>query len=261
MRCNVLSVTSSGVPREGAAVKSARSMLVLSILAGLATSVAGSFAYAYLASLKTPGLYTAGTLLLVATVAIFAYVFRGRWFVLTRSGIRGYYPDGQRQCERSIASELRRTRAATFVGARGMDLIGEGSLFPACLAGSKTLEKVEVFLLTPGSKNSRLRSEHLEVERNKYVAEGQAVDNFVGFMRLSQGIPVAKYSYTERPQVRLIITDFSAWVGFYRPALRGRELPIYRIAGNGVLAKEVNKYVETLRASAELRSYGTLERE
>ena len=232
-----------------------RSGLWIGLLTGLITSVAGGFLYAYLISANTPGVYLIGVVLLVLALGVLAYRFRGKWYLLTKSGIVGYFPKGQPQCQRQIVSELEGSKRAIFIGARGMDLVGESSPFSAALGKSKDAELIEVFLLAPGGKNARLRGQALEVEKKKYQAEGEAVDNFLGSLAFRNNLPIHKYSYTDKPQVRLIQTGRSIWIAFYRSGLRGRELPIVNLSLKSPFAREVEKFIDALRATSQLRSY------
>lgn len=183
-----------------------RSGLWIGLLTGLITAVAGGFLYAYLISTSVPGAYLGGATLLIAALVILGYRFRGKWYLLAGSGIRGYFPKGQRQCQRQIVAELEKSRSAVFIGARGMDLIGDSSPFAAALEKLKAAESVGIFLLMPGGKNARLRGQALEVEKKKYQAEGEAVDNFLGSLAFRSNVPIHKYSYTDKPQVRLVQT-------------------------------------------------------
>jgi hypothetical protein len=233
----------------------ARKVLV-SILAGLVASVIGGYIYAYLITLAQPTIYVVGGVVaLIAGLVALSYLLRSKWYLLTASGLLGFYPKGQAQCQKMISAEIARSSKVVLIGARGMDLIGEQSPFSKAIETAKHLESIEVFLLSPGGKNARLRSQHLDVERNKYAAECEAVDNYLGYLSIQSHLPIAKFSYSERPLLRLIETDKSVWVAIYRSGTRGRELPIFRLSRSGALYKEIERYTDALRVNAELRQY------
>ena len=137
-----------------------------------------------------------------------------------------------------------------------MDLLGENSPVAAALTNSKSLSKIEVFLLDPSGDFSRLRSDHLEVERRKYKAECESVDNFLGVLKLQRDRPVVKYSYNQKPLFRIILTDHSIWLSTYQPGVRGKDLPCWHISRTrGTLAQQILSYCDDLRKQARMTSY------
>lgn len=222
---------------------------------GVGASVAGSYVYSYLATAHVSAGLTIGSGVVLGAVAVALYVLRGKWFLIGASGIKGYYPKGQGQCLARIVDEIEKSKSLVIVGARGMDLVGERSPFAEAILRSRNLDKIEVLLLTPGGKNARLRSEYLEVERQKYVAECESVDRYLGVLSVHEGRPILKYSYSEKPQFRIIATDRSIFVSLYRSGQRGRDLPVWNLSRGSLLANSLDRFIDTLRLGAELRTY------
>lgn len=229
---------------------------LIAIAIGLLTSVIGGYVYTYLLEVKFPFVYALGLLAIATAIALALYLLRGKVFLLIFSGVKGYYPRGQPQYIRRAASEVRNAKEVLLVGARGMDLVGESSPIGSALSDSKTLSKIEVFLLDPSGDFSRLRSDHLEVERRKYKAECDSVDNFLGVLKLQRDRPVLKYSYNQKPLFRIILTEKSIWFSAYQPGVRGRDLPCWNISrSRGILAQLILSHCEDLRKKATVTTY------
>lgn len=219
------------------------------ILVGLITSVTGGYLYSYLISINFPFIYVLGTIAAIASIAALIYIVRARLLLLFASGIVGYFPKGQTQYIDRLVKSISTSRNVIIAGARGMDLAGENSPAGKALMKAKKKEKVEIFLLEPGGEHSRLRSEHLEVEKKKYEAECVSVDSFFKILQVQHHIPITKYSYTAKPLFRLIITDEFAFVSIYQSGIRGRDLPCWQILNTSqVLYPKVLSYCEFLRA-------------
>lgn len=142
---------------------------LIAVLIGLITSVAGGYLYTYLIEIKFPFVYAVGVICVVSALGSVLYIYRGKIFLLANSGILGSYPEGQSQYVRRAASEVKNSQKVTVVGARGMDLTGENSPIGNAIKESKVLNQVEIYLLAPEAEHSRLRSDHLDVERKKYA--------------------------------------------------------------------------------------------
>ncbi len=230
---------------------------LIAVLIGLITSVAGGYLYTYLIEIKFPFVYAVGAICIASALVSVAYIFRGKIFLLTRSGVAGYYPGGQSEYIWRAASEVKKSHHVTVVGARGMDLTGENSPIGAAIRESKLLETIEMYLLAPEGEHSRLRSDHLDVERRKYAAECESVDSFIGVLKLHEGRPIQKYTYSAKPLLRMIITDFSIFLSFYQPGIRGKELPCWHISKESkALHQQVLNYCEYLKSHARLQEYG-----
>lgn len=229
---------------------------LIAVAIGLLTSVVGAYAYTYLLEIKFPFVYAIGMLAVAAAVGLALYLLRGKAYLLFQSGVKGYYPLGQSQYIRRAAADVKRAKEVLLIGARGMDLVGENSHVGTALSDSKSLNKIEVFLLDPSGDFSRLRSEHLEVERRKYKAECESVDNFLGVLKLQRDRPVTKYSYNRKPLFRIIVTDQSIWLAPYQPGVRGKDLPCWHISRTrGTLAAHVLSYCDDLKKHATMTSY------
>ena len=235
---------------------------IIAIIIGIATSVMGGYLYTYLLSIDFPLAYALGAVLLVAAAVTLAYVNRGKVYLLFRSSIKGYYPDGQRDYIDRAVKEILRSKMVTIVGARGTDLTGEGTSIGSALRDAKQIQEVEIFLLKPQGEHSRLRSDHLEVERQKYTAESESVDAFFGVLKLHEGRPVRKFSYDAKPRFRMVITDFSIFVCFYQPGTRGRDLPCWHVSKKpSVLQSEISSYIEYLKGISTERNYNMVNKE
>lgn len=229
---------------------------LIAVLIGLATSVAGGYLYTYLIKIKFPFVYAVGAAFVTLGCVTILYLFRGKIYLVLRSGVSGYYPGGQSDYIGRAASEVKNSHCVTIIGARGMDLTGENSPIGDALRNSKSLESVEIFLLEPQGENSRLRSDHLDVERKKYAAECESVDKFIGVLKLHESRPVKKYTYSAKPLLRAIITDSSIFLSFYQPGIRGKELPCWHISKKSkVLCQLVLDYCEHLKSHATLQEY------
>ncbi len=177
-------------------------------------------------------------------------------YLLFKSGIVGYYPRGQIEFIDKAVSEISKSRDVIIIGARGMDLTGENSPVGNALGNSNSLNNIEIFLLEPGGKHSRLRSEHLEVEKKKYKAECVSVDNFLGLLQLQYDKPIKKYSYTVKPLFRLTVTDFSAFISFYKSGIRGRTLPCWHISRKSqTLFPQILKFCDHLKLNSKVKTY------
>lgn len=229
---------------------------LIAVLIGLATSVAGGYLYTYLIEIKFPFVYAVGITCIASACLSVLYILRGKIYLLLRSGVSGYYPGGQSDYIRRAASEVKNSRQVTVIGARGMDLTGENSPIGDAIRKSKSLESIEIYLLDPEGEHSRLRSDHLDVERKKYAAECESVDSFIGVLKLHDGRPVRKYTYSAKPLLRLIMTDFSIFLSFYQPGIRGKELPCWHISRKSkVLYQQVLNYCEYLKSHSSLQEY------
>lgn len=229
---------------------------LIAVLIGLATSVAGGYLYTYLIAIKFPFVYAVGVTCVAAACLVVLYLLRGKIYLVLGSGISGYYPGGQSDYIGRAASEARQSHHVTIIGARGMDLTGENSPIGDALRNAKSLESVEIFLLEPEGEHSRLRSDHLEVERKKYAAECESVDSFIGVLKLHEGRPVKKYTYSAKPFLRVIMTDSSIFLSFYQTGIRGKELPCWHISKKSkVLYQQVLNYCEYLKSHAILQEY------
>lgn len=234
---------------------------LIALAIGLVTSVVGAYSYTYLIKIEFPFVYAIGAVALVAALGLAAYLVRGKSFLLFQSGVNGYYPLGQSQYIQGVVSEVRQSKELLLVGARGMDLVGDNSPIGVAIADSKKLNKIEVLLLDPAGDFSRLRSDHLEVERRKYKAECESVDNFLGVLKLQADRPVVKYSYNQKPLFRIIVTDQSIWLATYQPGVRGRDLPCWHISRtHGPLAFHILSYCEYLKGNSKMTSYTQTER-
>jgi hypothetical protein len=232
---------------------------LIAILIGLITSIAGGYLYTYLIKINFPFVYAVGGICIISALTLILYIYRGKIFLITRSGIIGYYPGGQPQFIRRAVSEVKKSREITIVGARGMNLTGESSPIGNAIKESKTISKIMIYLLDIGSEHSRLRSDHLAIERKKYEAECISVDSFIGVLKLHTGLPITKYSYKARPLLRLIITDFSIFLSFYQTGIRGNELPCWHISKKSkVLCQQVQSYYQYLAENATVQEYKTL---
>ena len=229
---------------------------IIALTLGLITSVVGGYLYSYLIKVSFPFVYVVGTVLVIMGLGFVLYVLRGRLFLLFTSGIVGYYPKGQIAFIKKAVSEILKSREVIIIGARGMDLTGENSPVGNALKESTSLNNVEIFLLEPGGKNSRLRSEHLEVEKRKYEAECVSVDNFIGLLKIRDSKPIKKYSYTVKPLFRLIITDYSAFLSFYKSGIRGRDLPCWHISRKSTsLFPQIIRYLDYMKNNSEVKAY------
>jgi hypothetical protein len=231
---------------------------LIAIGVGIITSVVGGYTYAYLLSINFPFIYALGGLLLLVAASTFAYLNRGKAYLIFRSGIKGYYHKGQADYIARAAKAVRKSKEVIVVGARGSDLTGESSPIGKALKASSENQKVEIFLLDPLCEHSRLRSDHLDVERRKYIAESEGVDGFFGVLKLHKGRPITKYSYNEKPLFRMIITDSSIFLSFYHSGVRGKDLPCWHISRtSNVLDPKIESYVAHLREISDVRNYGT----
>jgi hypothetical protein len=225
------------------------------VLVGIVTSLAGSFLYAEITSTPIPW-----SVALISTLALSAAILLGiklapRVRLMIRSGITGFYPDGQEQYLHDLQRDLKKSKSLTVIGARGLDLVGESSPIGNFLKTAQDCE-VNVFLLDPDSHHARLRIGHLDVERQKYHSESASVDHYLAVLKLQQGISIRAYSYDEEPRWRAIILDSAAYVAFYRDGVQGRKLPCYRIADHSThLYLLVKKEVTALRSRATPRTY------
>lgn len=229
---------------------------LIAVLIGLATSVAGGYLYAYLIEIKFPFVYGIGITVITLGCSTLLYLYRGKLNLLLRSGVSGYYPGGQSDYIERAASEVRNAHKVIIIGARGMDLTGENSPIGDALRNAKSLESVEIYLLESQGAYSRLRSDHLEVERKKYAAECESVDSFIGVLKLHEGRPVQKYSYSVKPLLRVIMTDSSIFLSFYQAGIRGKELPCWHISKKSKFLRQLLlNYCEYLKSHATLQEY------
>ena len=230
--------------------------ILIALVVGVITSVIGGYTYAHLIKIGFPFVYILGALVASIGLLIIGYYYRGKIYLVLSSSIVGYYPKGQSQYLSKATHAIEHSKEVTIVGARGMDLIGEYSPFSQAVRSSKTISSVDVILLEPGGKHSRLRSEHLEVERKKYESECAAVENFIGVLKIHEGMNVNKYSYTTRPLLRMIITDKYAFVSFYKPGTRGKELPCWQISRRSTtIFPLLVKYTDNLKNISRLVEY------
>ncbi len=232
--------------------------IIIAIVIGLFTSVVGGYTYAHLIKINFPFIYLLGGTISLVTLLVISYFLRGKFYLLYSSSIIGYFPKGQSQYLSKATFALSHSKEVIVVGARGMDLIGEYSPFSKALRKSKILSKIDIILLEPGGRHSRLRSEHLEVERKKYEAECVGVENFIGVLKVHEGMSVNKYSYTTKPLLRMLITDKFAFVSLYKPGTRGKDLPCWQISRNSTtLFPLLEKYTDNLKRDSKVVEYST----
>lgn len=229
---------------------------VIAIAIGLITSIIGGYVYSWLIEIKFPFVYALSVALITISILILLFVIRGKLFLLFVSGISGYFPYGQKQYIRSTVDDIVNSENITIIGARGKDLVGEGSPVGNALSNSNSIKKATIYLLAPESEYSRLRSEHLEVERLKYVAECHSVDNYIGVLALHNSCPITKYSYNSKPLFRIIITDRRIYLSVYQTGIRGRDLPCWVISTKSkVIPALLDMYCSFLKSVSVEQQY------
>jgi hypothetical protein len=204
---------------------------VRATIASLIVGVVASLIAAFAVELETSKRIPLGTALafMVAAAAVYALVLVGsaRFRAAFGSSIRGYYPRGQSSYARRLIRDLGKSRSIVVVGARGRDLIGESSEIGQQL--DKWNGTMHVYLLSPSSDHARLRTGHLEVERDKYTAEAASVQAFLNVVSLHNHLSVTLTTYDADPVIRAIILDRVAYLAPYIPHVQGRRLPTYRV--------------------------------
>ena len=167
------------------------------------------------------------------------------------SPVVGYYPRGQSMYTRRIVRDLKKSRTVTLIGARGRDLIGEGS--PIGQELDDWHGTVQVFLLSSSSDHARLRTGHLEVERDKYTAEVLSVQAFLNVVSLHNHLSVELVTYDVEPLARAVIFDRVAYIAPYIPHVQGRALPTFRIARGSPPGRAGHRRPTQLRAHKRCR--------
>jgi len=195
---------------------------------------------------------------LCITVAVVVWLIAstlGRLRLAFLSPIDRFYPKGQGQFSVELVADLHRSRTLKVIGARGLDLIGERSVIGELLAEDRWTGALEAYLLNPTSSHGRLRVGHLDVEREKYQAEAQAVHKFLEVIATRNHVSVAAYEYDATPMFRAYILEHAAYVSLYQEGVQGRLLPAYRLKPSNSLYLGLLAYCKHLRTTAVAHAY------
>jgi hypothetical protein len=226
--------------------------VLLSVVLGVLASVVAAYVFLGLQAAQPnwPVVLTVGGVLSLLLWIIISQRFRLN--VLTKGGIAAYYPAGQRDYIDVAVRDLHAAEQIYILGARGLDLVGDQSPIAKALREAHGRKTVGVFLLGTASEHGRLRGNALQIEREKYEAECISAQR--GVMLLQQGeVEVTLYTYDAQPRIRAIVTETVAYVSLYKPGMRGRDLPAYKLTrGAGEAYDSVVAFIERLRLSSKM---------
>lgn len=203
--------------------------IIVAVITGLLSSVIASYIYANLVASNFGFRQMVVWSGLAGGIALLVSKLLPRIRLLFGSGITAYYPNGQQQYIKHLLNDLKKSKTAKVVGARGLDLIGERSPIGHSIEEWGWQGELEAFLISAESSHARLRVNNLAVEREKYRAECQSVDKFLGVLALRHAVHVTKCEYDAEPIFRAVILDNCAYVSLYQLGVQGRLLPCFRL--------------------------------
>lgn len=224
------------------------SEIAVSVGAGTISSLLAAYLFRRAETIEIPWWWIVGFAVLVSVLILTLISQRYRFYVITSSGITGYYPKGQKSYISDVIRDITAANKIQIIGARGLDLVGDQSPIGKALRSLGGNKIIEVFLLGAESEHGRLRSNYLEIERRKYVAESISAQHAVLLLN-TMGHDAHLYTYDASPKIRAIIADDVAYVSSYKSGTRGRRLPAYRISSRrGAAFEVVAAYIEYLRS-------------
>lgn len=208
-----------------------------SLFVGIVAALIAAAAVGIESNRRLPVGTALGFLLVAAAAYWIARAAHPRLRAAFGSPVIGYYPGGQETYTRRLLRDLKKSQNVTVIGARGRDLIGEGS--PLGHELEKWHGSVHAYLLSPQSEHARLRTGHLDVERDKYTAEVLSVHAFLGVVSLHNHLAVDLRTYDAEPLIRAVIFDRVAYLAPYVPYVQGRALPTFRVSRGSATVERI----------------------